>query len=176
MYIYLAEEGNYLTRVAIYSGDTPVHVQFYKFDIDMIEDALQALGVDYKKGILVKGDSEYVICFELTQPEINIETVFEYIEIQVHVFLTEYFMHTYARDLSYYEDKLTALIALKLIPLLEDFDREDFDNFTAHIMEYEKNNPIDSDERTHYRRYRQACIIKLLDEQQDTVSGLGCER
>ena len=56
--IYLDEEGNFLTKVAVYENETPLHVQLYKFDIDYLEDALIALGVEYQKGILVEGDLE----------------------------------------------------------------------------------------------------------------------
>ena len=62
--VYLDEEGNYLTKVAVYKNEIPIHVQLYKCDIDDLEDALNALGVEYKKGILEQGDSEYLICFE----------------------------------------------------------------------------------------------------------------
>lgn len=165
--VYLDEEGNYLTKVAIYKNETPIHVQLYKFAIDYLEDALNALGVEYKKGILVKGDAEYLICFETNDSESNIRTVFDYIEIQVYVFLQEYFMDTYNRSKFYYVDKLIALIAVKLIPLFADigYNMDDFELFTSHIMEYEKRNPIDSEERTDYERYKKFYItdIKRLE-------------
>ena len=167
--IYLAEEGNYLTKVAVYKNETPVHVQLYKVDIDYLEDALIALNVKYKKGILEKGDIEYLICFETNDSEINIKTVFDYIEIQVYVFMAEYFYITYGRAKFYYQDKLTALIAVKLITLFSDneHDREEFDRFTDHLIEYEKNNPIDSYERTDYEVYISSHIQSLTDERDE---------
>ena len=161
--IYLDEEDNFLTKVAVYENETPLHVQLYKFDIDYLEDALIALGVEYQKGILVEGDLEYLIRFETNDDYINIKTVFEYIELQVYVFLAEYFHDTYGRAKFYYQDKLTALIACKLIPLFEEYDTVEFENFTDHIMEYEKNNPIDSDERTEYEPYRKYTITPLFN-------------
>lgn len=161
--VYLDESGNFLTKVSVYKDKTPLHVKYYKVDIDVLEDALIALGVEYIKGILEVEGSEHLISFDIETDIKELTVALDYIEIQLHVFLTEYFMDTYGRSKLYYMDKLTALIACKLLPVFQFKEAKEFDQLVAHIIEYEKRNPIDSKERTEYKPYRKVIITPLFN-------------
>lgn len=74
-----------------------------------------------------------------------------------------YFMDTYGRSKLYYMDKLTALIACKLLPVFQFKEAKEFDQLVSHIIEYEKRNPIDSKDRTEYKPYKKCTITPLFN-------------